>query len=974
MPINLSARNYKLVIDGLDCTNCLVSADGGWSHYDQSGLALIEATFILKRSIDWTESLDDRTNQRWARGKIITLDVADSANTLRPAPILGHLRILNAEYDGISQLKIEAGCILNLLNFRTPLGDGACFDLGTATDLNAIAIKLLQKTGISGFSGSIAGAPLTVSLPKLSNESYVQLFGKLCWANGCIAYQDNFGAVKVKNVSLFPIPIHTKSVGFDDAKYDRLTGTEKPCEKIRVTGVINRTKKTEPLTTTVADEYGPLLLIDPESNSTGIILLSKTITTEKLDFQARTKTADTKKYEPLGRILPTEYPGRTGLALSEAVQETSYYEQQQDYANAGEDNCNNPDEGKLIKNTIIIFRTFGIVLREWMAANPKSIFIGTLNPVIAQSQLTSYEYKIKKKSASEPEIAIIPKITSSTYIPIGAILPNENWATIPLSLVVSESKAQIWEEIRLEEWKYTEDFYQNIIIAFPELFDKPKDKNKSEPSISAKLTLTRKERKVIASNSGQATPPAPERFPPTHSIKQEQVKVEVNIPASFGSQFRPREREFSVDSGLLTSKSQAEKIGRIEGHMLWGRYKGQSIAIALSDELFSISPLVGSIWSDLSGSRHLFMIDGFSVAFTNNRFAAQFDGIWCGTVASGVVITPNEPIPPGAISPPYVLIEDVEIGAGWGFEIIDYPYSIEPVFLDATFASGSGFAVLIPADFTSINLNSGFGFAILDDADMIAISIGFGSRVEIYQRKETVIVLGSGFGFKVVNGLINERLVGIGTGFRFDASPVLFIGNGVSFNVRSFSLPDSESDNINLGSGNGFEVGNTLVDDAEIVFGTGFNIRSFALPDSESDNIDLGSGNGFEVGNTPIDDVEIGSGTGLNIRSFSLPDSESDNIDLGSGNGFEVGNTPIDDVEIGSGTGLNIRSFSLPDSESDNIDLGSGNGFEVGNTPIDDVEIGSGTGLNIRSFALPDTESDNIDLGSGNGFQVESTI
>jgi len=187
--LNLSARNHKLTIDNLDCTPILISADGGWSHYDQSGLATIDATFVLKRSLGWTEPLDDRINPRWGRGKIIKFYVSDSSMALRPAPVLGHLYILNAEYDGISQLTIEAGCVLNLLNFRTPAGDGACFDLGQTTSVNAIAVKLLQKIGIFGFAGSLSGQPLTVSLPKLNNESYISLFGKLCWSNGSLAYQ-----------------------------------------------------------------------------------------------------------------------------------------------------------------------------------------------------------------------------------------------------------------------------------------------------------------------------------------------------------------------------------------------------------------------------------------------------------------------------------------------------------------------------------------------------------------------------------------------------------------------------------------------------------------------------------------------------------------------------------------------------------------------------------------------------------------
>ena len=758
-----------------------------------------------------------------------------------------------------------------------------------------------------------------------------------------MAYQDNLGSIHVKTVSRFPTPIHVKTVGVDEVRYDRLTGAEKPCEKIRVTGVINRTKRTKDYLRTVNTQYGPISAVDPKFNSSSLTTLSHTVVEEELDFVGRQKVTKTTKYEPVGKILPSKYPGSLGLSASEYIVETKYFEKQKDNSNVTPDGCNDPDEGKLKKTETIVYRPFGAALAEFVAANPKTFFVGLLLLTASRRDTTTYEYKVIK-ATQDSEATIIPKISSLTKLNAGAILPDENWASASTSffvadLVTAESKYQVWEELRPEEWSYTESIDRNLATAFPEVVNPPQSGDKKvSVSVRTKLLLINVSRKTITSNSGQATPPAPERFPPSYSIKQEQVKVEVNIPGSFGSQFSPREREFSIDAGLATSKAQAQRIGEIEGHVLWGRYKGQSIALDLSNELFNCSPLAGSVWNEPSGKRHLFMIDGFSVAFANNRFAAQFDGIWSGHIGGKtitvtpdgrienipVVITPGEPIPPGTVSPPYMVIDEVEIGSGFGFDSQHFPYSIELVVYNVDLGCGSGFAVLTPEDFSAVNVTRGGGFGALMPKDFSNLKFETSFKTEIYKRKETPVLIGLGSGVEILNGLRNEKRVFLCTGFGFDLSPTLRISHGNYFNIRDFSGIDPESDTVSLGCGKGFDIQNTPNSGVEICYGNYFNIRDFSGIDPESDTVSLGCGKDFDIQNAPNSGIEIRYGNYFNINDSTGVGLESDPIGLGCGKGFDIQNAPNSGIEILYGNYFSIPDFSGIDPESDTINLSSG--------------------------------------------------
>ncbi|MBW4598931.1 MAG: hypothetical protein KME29_04785 [Calothrix sp. FI2-JRJ7] len=914
MAVNISARNYQLVVNGLDCTKALKSVDGGFSHYDSTGLILINASFVLGRALDFTENLDDRSNPRWARGNLINLYIANfsselvaaplgetrktggqedkaensslSANLpaslvpLQSAPVLGYLYILKAEFDGISQLKIEAGCILNLLNFRTPAGDGACFDLGESVGLNEIAVKLLNKAGASGkWAGSLNGAPLRVPLPKLSNESYIQLFGKLCWVNCFVAYQDNLGMIRTRKVSKAPAAIKSLQVGIDDARYERLAGAESPVELIKVSGVLSTKKEVEP-TVTIEEEYGPVSAVNPESNSLSVILLRRTKTIEKIERFSRQIKIETFIEEPLGIIDPRGKKGDTQLW------DSSYKLEIKDYELPGTtdtgtvtqgatlDNCQEPDEGKLSRHGIEIYRPFVVVLRDYLeekGIEPSDIG-GGLVFWLDEANIIDYSYE-QKEDKDTKKITIIPRIVNETTRPVGQILPNESYANFPLTHYPAKRQRQQWREKRKEEWEFKETNFECLAIVSPSLVE-PTDSN-VVISLASKLVLVERSARTIVSNSGQATPPAPERFPPTHEVIEKQIKVEVRLPALFGNpQFRPREKEIVIDGGLLTSEQQARELGLIEGAILWGRHKGQSCSIAVGDEWFNAAPLVGCWWKDLSGASYLFMVDGLSIAFVNNRLALAFDGIWCGSVPAG--IAPEQQY--DYLVPPYSQVFDVELDSLSILESEAFPYSIELSFVEAGFFSQSGFGILTEADIFDIELGSVSSFLMLTDADICDVQLGSTSGFALTTPINISLNSASGIFVLAAEGI------------------QLGSTSGVDVNVDDFDIV------VELGSVSGFEI-----EQAPEFY---INLQSASSVDIGINNFDvvveLESSSGFNADIPGFFNVQLGSFQELKIDVDSFDAS----VDLGAVSGFDVEQAPRIDIELGSMSGIDSETYN----------------------------------------------------------------
>ncbi|MEC4851191.1 MAG: hypothetical protein SAJ12_09275, partial [Jaaginema sp. PMC 1079.18] len=633
--INLSTRNYQLLIDGLDCSQALVALAGGFAHYDQSGLVKIDGSLELRRVIGWSESLDDRLNSRWARGKEVKFYVADGAGILQLAPILGTSYIMEAEYDGIDKLTIQVGCKLTLLDYRTPPGEGIDIPLGIGTECDDVVIALLEKAGLSDFVGTIPGR-LSVPVSKLGNQSYIGLFGQLCWCNSQLAYQGRDGQIYVKPVNLFPPPLMGERwVERHAVKYERLSGAEKPCSRIIATGAKLESQPPKESYQAIQETYGSTVswVNDTPTSARQVVrrgLIRRTHIKETVLRGIRRLVTQTKTYLPTSTIDPTSSFG--GLRLASIETDTKIYEKQP----AG----NGIDEGRLLRIEQEIKQAQGLFLREYSAANPSKPY-SPLTLSVSQRTTTNYDYSAPVTIISETEAAV------------GSIFPNEDWLS-PSNLELSQRQTQAWREIRPSDYLFEEIIEQPFGVAFPETIEQieqgiPLSGINSAPgfsstaSLSLKLSLVQTTKNTKRSNSGQANPPSPERFPTDAEIIEKPITGESRLPPIAGSNFREREREFNLPTGLCTSQEQADKVAQIEGAILWGKYKGQSFTLPVSNNLFEVSPLAAIHWVEpKTGAIQKFLGDGWSIAFTDRQLIMAADGIWSGLV--GYKPTPDPPV------------------------------------------------------------------------------------------------------------------------------------------------------------------------------------------------------------------------------------------------------------------------------------------------------------------------------------------
>ena len=154
MTVNLSIRNYQVVVAGLNCTDGITSFRGSDSKLDQSGLVTFKGELVIGKPLGF-ESLDDRRNDRWSRGNTVTIKIADSSGVPRLSPRGGTLKILSSSYaPATRKLTLQLGDQLELLRFREPNGDASKICLGTSVSRTGVVNTLLAAAGCPARCGS----------------------------------------------------------------------------------------------------------------------------------------------------------------------------------------------------------------------------------------------------------------------------------------------------------------------------------------------------------------------------------------------------------------------------------------------------------------------------------------------------------------------------------------------------------------------------------------------------------------------------------------------------------------------------------------------------------------------------------------------------------------------------------------------------------------------------------------------------
>jgi hypothetical protein len=707
--INLSIRNYQITIAGLDCTEALLSFRGSDSKLDQSGLITFTGEIVLGKPIGF-ESLDDRKNTRWSRGKAISVRLADQSGTLQPSPRGSELFILDASFDlKTRKLTLRVGDIFALMDFKEGKGDVSGICLGTSTARTALINTLLTAAGCPALSGSIPGF-LNSPTPRLLEGNYLQQAGAIAAAAGYFLWVDD-GTPTASAINTVPTSaLLSIDLTEQGAIYDRLQG-EQPSQRISVAGKAIYVKQTGDTTEISSTELGTALLAGAKSDAQ--IIIKSTYTIDSFKRSSKTRKIQTFIQEPLGVLFPddTRYAGVTALVDSSYQLETYQYETSSPIAGtSGSTKCQQGNQGRLKTHTVAISRPLGVVLREVYATYPETVELTNKTDLtLSEQTTTSYEYdvglvgrvtKIEDEDAQPSELEKVgtgTRITITKRQAIGSLIPSEfaydtsrPQVVSPVEMVNSELQINYWRERNLGEWTEREQLYKSLATVQPTIVEfireqYAKDGLYPDPRDLVRLISTTDQTTV--SNSGQAQPPAADTYPAPFTTQEVTVKGRANFPVDAITPYRQRTKELSfeylstVSSGtpaIGVAQAEAERLAKIWGVILWGRYKGATLTTSLEDGWLDYRPLSRADVVESDGVA-AYLADGFAIAMSDRRCVVSFDGMLLGFTDAGNIET---------ITPIYQQTDEGQFALGFAVGVNDRDYDLTPITAAGQFALG----------------------------------------------------------------------------------------------------------------------------------------------------------------------------------------------------------------------------------------------------------------------------------------------
>lgn len=206
----------------------------------------------------------------------------------------------------------------------------------------------------------------------------------------------------------------------------------------------------------------------------------------------------------------------------------------------------------------------------------------------------------------------------------------------------SEFTIESWSQRRINEWAHEVSTQKTYARIKSELIT-------ADTTTAQKLALITDDSGSIyeVSNSGQTTPPAPERCPSEASFSDKQVGGKAEFSSLGGNPYKERERVYQIEylQGRKQTESdvdyssneedewsdpQCEKIAQLEGQLLYGRSKGQDIGLSLQDEFFDWEPLMRIVAIEPSGVRRVFATDDAHWYLGAEKALCNFGCIWVG--------------------------------------------------------------------------------------------------------------------------------------------------------------------------------------------------------------------------------------------------------------------------------------------------------------------------------------------------------
>ncbi|MEM9452441.1 MAG: hypothetical protein AAGA75_28530 [Cyanobacteria bacterium P01_E01_bin.6] len=419
MTLDLTLRNYTVTIsnaDGtssLDVTSLMLSCVASNRQLDESGLIDTTGNLVLTAfpNASFPESLNPRLNPtRWARGAQIDIRVANASGTLVRHP-RGRLRILQVPRTPSPSnpiLEIPLGCMLSLQDYRQPPGEDTGITAGTSTSRTSAINTLAGLAGLGTLQDTIAEYPINSPLPRLSG-GYVSQMGQLAYAAGYCLWIDNQERLKAVRLPKTPTLAFEIKLGRDEAEFLPLDVNETPPKKIIVFSTYSKAVQTQDppdeLVVAADDVYEP----------------SQTSLTKWTGMGTATPTSNQVVEQPLGLLMPDQYPDNRGL---ETATETTVTE---DYSLSTE----------LLESRTTITKA------------PRGVILPTTYPGIR-----TLEQSIKTIFVVDYQNGQVVRETDYTYEPYGTVYPQGNSGNAILDATASDF-TEVLSEMSTTWWRET---------------------------------------------------------------------------------------------------------------------------------------------------------------------------------------------------------------------------------------------------------------------------------------------------------------------------------------------------------------------------------------------------------------------------------------------------------------------------------------------------------------------------------------
>lgn len=249
MTVNISARPFQLLINGIDRTanfvECnLTSNEVGAASQGVSGVR-INGTITLQANyneiLDFTYLASPEIGANWAQGVEVIYKVANDAGVLTTLYTLYILKEPDPPDQTQYRITLQVGDISTLRNSRSADKDFSDVIAGQETSRALVILRYLNAANIPNDIGSIP-YPFYFPQPKTKGGSLINIAEEIARSANHILYSDRLGTVRNRAINLNAAPIATFTLGQDEKFFDNNKSIETPVGELTIAGLVTNIK------------------------------------------------------------------------------------------------------------------------------------------------------------------------------------------------------------------------------------------------------------------------------------------------------------------------------------------------------------------------------------------------------------------------------------------------------------------------------------------------------------------------------------------------------------------------------------------------------------------------------------------------------------------------------------------------------------------------------------------------------------